>query len=225
MTKIALITGANRGLGMEIARQLSEQGMTVLSGARNAGAHFIPLDITDHASIAGAAAYVTEKFGHLDVLVNNAAIQSMEGQRPSEITPALLQELMQTNFMSQVAVTQAFLPLLLKSPAGRIVNMSTSLGSITIMSEPGHVNARRNLLGYSASKAALNMFTTLLAKELKDTPIKVNSADPGWTRTDLGGSDALYSVAEGARVAVWVAGLDAQGPTGGFFSFGKVNPW
>lgn len=225
MTKIALITGANRGLGLEIARQLEARGMTVLSGARNAGAHFIPLDITDQASIAGAAAYVTEKFGHLDVLVNNAAIQSMEGQRPSEIAPALLQEFMQVNFMSHVAVTQAFLPLLLKSPAGRIVNMSTSLGSITIMSEPGHVNARRNLLGYSASKAALNMFTTLLAKELKDTPIKVNSADPGWTRTDLGGQDAPYSVAEGARVAVWLAGLDAQGPTGGFFSFGKVNPW
>jgi NAD(P)-dependent dehydrogenase (short-subunit alcohol dehydrogenase family) len=137
----------------------------------------------------------------------------------------LLQRFMHTNYTAHVLVTQSLLQLLKASDAARIVNMSTSLGSITIMSEPGHVNARRNLLGYSSAKAALNMFTVLLAKELKPTKIKVNCADPGWTQTDLGGKDAIYTPEEGARVAVWLACLDDNGPTGGFFSHQMVNPW
>jgi NAD(P)-dependent dehydrogenase (short-subunit alcohol dehydrogenase family) len=238
--KTALITGANRGIGLEIARQLGRRDLTVLIGARNASggsaaaaalaaeglaAHFVPLDITDAASVGQAAATVRREFGVLDILVNNAAINSAEGQLPSAISAPLLQELMQANFMAHVAVTQAFLPLLRESPAGRIVNMSSSLGSVTVMNEPQHVNVRRNYLGYSASKAALNMFTVLLAKELKDTPIKVNSADPGWTQTDMGGKDARYTPGEGARVAVWLACLDESGPTGGFFEWQKVHPW
>jgi len=238
--QIALITGANRGLGLEIARQLGKRGMTVLLGSRSQAAgqaaaaqlaseglqtEALLLDITDDARIAAAAAQVTRQFGRLDVLVNNAAIQSTESQLSSEIAPALLRSFIDSNYIAHVLVTQAFLPLLRLSAAGRIVNMSTSLGSVTIMSEPNHINARRSLLGYSSAKAALNMFTVLLAKELRQTAIKVNSADPGWTQTDLGGKDATYTVEEGARVAVWLACLDEQGPTGGFFAYQNVHPW
>lgn len=238
--KTALVTGANRGLGLEISRQLAQRGLHVWLGAREATAGqaaeaqlraegldvtFLLLDITSAASIAAAVTQVQGQGAHLDVLVNNAAMQATADQLPGSIAPALLREFVETNYVAHVLVTQAFLPLLKLSPAGRLVNMSTSLGSLTVMSEPGHVNARRNLLGYSAAKAALNMFTVLLAKELRDTAIKVNSADPGWTRTDLGGNDAPRTVEQSAPVAVWLATLDEQGPTGGFFSQAKVNPW
>lgn len=238
--KTALVTGANRGLGLEISRQLAQRGLHVWLGAREATAGqaaeaqlraeglavtCLPLDITDPASLAAAVAQVQRHSPQLDVLVNNAAMQSTADQLPGSIDPALLRDFVETNYVAHVLVTQAFLPLLKLSPAGRLVNMSTSLGSLTVMSEPGHVNARRTLLGYSAAKAALNMFTVLLAKELKDTAIKVNSADPGWTRTGLGGADAPRTVAQSAPVAVWLATLDEQGPTGGFFSHAKVNPW
>jgi NAD(P)-dependent dehydrogenase (short-subunit alcohol dehydrogenase family) len=239
-TKVALVTGANKGIGYQIARQLAQQQVTVLIGARNgqAGkaaeaqlkaeglkAQFVLLDLDSAATIKAAKDLIAQQFGKLDILVNNAAFQSLEPQQPSEISEALLQRFMHTNYTAHVLVTQSLLQLLKASDAARIVNMSTSLGSITIMSEPGHVNARRNLLGYSSAKAALNMFTVLLAKELKPTKIKVNCADPGWTQTDLGGKDAIYTPEEGARVAVWLACLDDNGPTGGFFSHQMVNPW
>ncbi len=239
--QIALVTGANRGLGLEISRQLANLGMRVWLGARDAAAGqqaqaqlraegldvaFLSLDITDPSAVAAAAATVQAHNQRLDVLINNAAMQEMQqSQLPSDIAPELLRRFMETNFEAHVAVTQALLPLLRRSPAGRIVNMSTLIGSVTIMSEPGHVNARRTLLGYGAAKTALNMFTVLLAKELKDTPIKVNSADPGWTRTGLGGPDAPNAPEDSASVAVWLATLDAQGPTGGFFGDKLVNPW
>jgi len=242
--KTVLITGANRGLGLETARQLGKLQMTVLLSARNEGsaqaavaqlkeegikAFFIPLDITDAASIASAAKMAEDQFGQLDILVNNAVFFRRENQIPSQIPADLLQTYLQVNFVAQVSVTQAFLPLIRKSPAGRIVNMSSSIGSLGMMGDPNDSNLRRakaTPLGYSSSKAALNMFTVLLAKELKETPIKVNSADPGYTQTDMGGKDATYTVEEGAKVAVWLACLDEQGPTGGFFTHHqKVNPW
>lgn len=237
--KTALVTGANRGLGLEISRQLGRLGMRVWLGARQPAAGqaaerqlraegldatYLPLDLANPASVAAAVAQV-EPGGSLDVLVNNAAMQVAEGQLPSAIAPELLRQFLDTNYVAQVRVTQAFLPLLRRSPAGRIVNMSTSLGSLTVMGELEHPYASNNLLGYSSAKAALNMFTVLLAKELKDTPIKVNSADPNWTRTELGGPAATHSVEESAPVAVWLATLDEYGPTGGFFGRGVVNPW
>ena len=242
--KIVLITGANRGLGLEIGRQLGNLGMTVLLTARNeqAGqtaangliasgieAHFVPLDITNEDSIAKAAELVTNRFGKLDVLVNNAVFFNREIQSPSQITGDLLRTYILTDFVSQVLVTQAFLPLIKESPAGRIVNMSSSIGSMATIGNANHLNpriARGTPLGYSSSKAALNMFTILLAKELKDTPVKVNSADPGYTQTDMGGKEATYTVEQGAGPAVWLATLDGNGPTGGFFTHGqKENPW
>jgi NAD(P)-dependent dehydrogenase (short-subunit alcohol dehydrogenase family) len=241
--KIVLISGANRGLGLEIGRQLGKRQMTILLGARNkeagqaaAGqliveginAHFIPLDVTDANSIAKAAEIVTDQFGRLDVLVNNAVFYTRDTQSPSQIPAELLHSYLNTNFVGHVLVTQAFLPLLKESPAGRIVNMSTSAGSMTIMGDSVHHTPRiagAMPLGYSSSKAALNMFTVLLAKELKQTAIKVNSADPGYTQTDMGGPNATYTVEQGAQPAVWLACLDEHGPTGGFFSHTKVNPW
>ena len=242
--KTALITGANRGLGLEIGRQLGKLGITVLLGARNSAsgeaaaeqlvsegtkAFFIPLDITDANSIAKAVEIVNTLFGSLDILVNNAVFYARDGQPPSQISAELLQNYLTTNFVAQVMVTQALLPLLKQSPAGRIVNMSSSAGSITTMGNANHSNpriAKATALGYPSSKAALNMFTALLAKELKDTPIKVNSADPGWTQTDMGGKEAKYTVEEGAKPAVWLATLDENGPTGGFFTHNQqVNPW
>ncbi len=242
--KIALISGANRGLGLEIGRQLGKLGITVLLGARNEqsgraaaaqlvaegiAAHFIPIDVTDTNSIAKAAEMIENQFGGLDILVNNAVFFTRDIQSPSQIPADLLRNYLNTNFVGHVLVTQALLPLLKKSLAGRIVNMSSTIGSLTAMGDSNHSNpriAKATPLGYSASKAALNMFTVLLAKELKDTPIKVNSADPGYTQTDMGGKDATNTVEEGAKPAVWLACLDEQGPTGGFFTHQqKVNPW
>jgi len=238
--KVALITGANKGIGYQIARQLAQKNITVLIGARNklAGeqaalqlqkdglnAQFIEINLDQQETILAACSLVEKQFGKLDILVNNAAFQTLDHQLPSQISPELLQRFMYTNYSAHVLITQCFLPHLKASGAGRIVNMSTSLGSVTIMSEPGHVNARRNLLGYSSAKAALNMFTVLLAKELKGDNIKVNSADPGWAKTDLGGEGALLTPEEAAKVPVWLACLDEQGPSGGFFSHQNVNPW
>lgn len=241
--KIALITGANRGLGLEIARQLGQRHHTVLLGARNAQAgqdaaaqlvsegiqaRFIQLDITSADDIAQAAAIVARDYGRLDVLVNNAVFFSREPQNPSQMAPELLQRYLTTNFVACVAVTQAVLPLLHQSAAGRIVNMSSSIGSLTTMGETIHTTPRlaaATPLGYSTSKVALNMFTVLLAKELLPTTIKVNSADPGRTQTDMGGPEAPNTVEYGAKSAVWLACLDADGPTGGFFAYQKVNQW
>ena len=244
MEQVALITGGNRGLGLEIGRQLGKRQITVLLGTRNeqAGqaaadqlreegikAFYIPLDISNDGSIARASETVTSQFGQLDILVNNAVFYVRENQTPSQITRDTLTHYVDVNFISQVVVTQAFLPLLKKSPAGRIVNMSSSTGSLATIGDAGHPNpriAKGVPLGYSSSKVALNMFTALLAKELKDTPIKVNSADPGWTQTDMGGAEAKYTVEQGAEPAVWLACLDEQGPTGGFFTHDHVrNPW
>jgi NAD(P)-dependent dehydrogenase (short-subunit alcohol dehydrogenase family) len=234
--KIAFITGANRGLGLEIGRQLGKLKMKVLLGARNEksgqeaaarlilediDAEYIPVDVTDNKSITDAALMVRNRFGKLDILINNAVFFNRENQSPSIISPELLQNYMNTNFVGHVLVTQAFLPLIRDSSAGRIVNMSSSIGSMATMGDSVNTNAKiakATPLGYSSSKAALNMFTVLLAKELKATGIKVNSADPGLTQTDMGGKDAPNTIEEGARPAVWLACLDEQGPTGGFFS-------
>jgi NAD(P)-dependent dehydrogenase (short-subunit alcohol dehydrogenase family) len=234
--KIAFITGANRGLGLEIGRQLGKLKMKVLLGARNEksgqeaaarlilediDAEYIPVDVTDNKSITDAALMVRNRFGKLDILINNAVFFNRENQSPSIISPELLQNYMNTNFVGHVLVTQVFLPLIRDSSAGRIVNMSSSIGSMATMGDSVNTNAKiakATPLGYSSSKAALNMFTVLLAKELKATGIKVNSADPGLTQTDMGGKDAPNTIEEGARPAVWLACLDEQGPTGGFFS-------
>ncbi len=240
-SKIALITGANKGIGFETARQLGRQGITVIIGSRDAQrgasaraqlkgegieARVLPLVVTDENSIAAAAAAVGMEFGRLDILVNNAGVLDYATETgPSAVAQASLRATFDTNFFGLVAVTQAFLPLLKKSPAGRIVNLSSILGSIT---EHGDLNSPiypARLLGYDASKAAVNMFTVELAQELKGTNVKVNSAHPGWVKTDMGGAGAPLEIVDGAKTTVALATLPAEGPSGGFFHMGVHMRW
>ena len=237
--KIALITGANKGIGKEIARQLGAQGLTVLLGARDAGrgaeaatelqneglnAHSVTLDVTDQASIDGAVRKIESDFGRLDVLVNNAGI-ALDSGPASETTLDTLRRTYETNVFGVFAVTQAFLPLLRKSEAGRIVNLSSGLGSLTQNSDPDWGFAGVKPLAYNSSKAALNMQTVILAAELKDSGIKVNAADPGFTATDLNQHRGPRTVQQGATAAVRLATLPADGPTGEYFDEDGPIPW
>ncbi|MGI4872144.1 MAG: SDR family oxidoreductase [Janthinobacterium lividum] len=232
--KVALITGANKGLGLEIARQLGQQGVTVVLGARRGqaeaaaaslrtqsiAAHAVELDVTEAADIAALPAFLAENFGRLDILVNNAGVQLDEG---FDISPDILRQTYEANVVGPYAITQALLPLLRESPAGRIVNHSSILGSMaTIGAGQGGSWATP---GYTSSKAALNMLTVALAQHLASTAIKVNSAHPGWVKTALGGEGAPLEVTEGARTAVRLALLPADGPTGGFFHEAERLPW
>lgn len=238
--KIALITGANKGIGYEIARQLGKLGYVVLVGARDkkrgqaatdrlraegVDAHLQLLDVTHHPSHIRTHDFIENEYGRLDVLVNNAGAAHDKVLKPSEIPIDTIREVFEPNFFGVIAVTQALLPLLHKSEAARIVNLSSSLGSITTLSDPTSYDGGFRLLGYGASKAALNMFTVQLAHEFRETPIKVNSVHPGWIKTDMGGPEAPGTIEEGADTAVWLATLPADGPTGGFFSERKPMAW
>jgi NAD(P)-dependent dehydrogenase (short-subunit alcohol dehydrogenase family) len=240
--KIALITGANKGLGFEMAKQLGQAGVTVVMAARDPqkgeaaaaklraeglDVEFLKLDVTSKEDPAAAAAFLDKKFGHLDILINNAGI-SAEGfgeGKPSTTTQELIHRTFETNFFAPIAVTQAMLPLLEKSEAGRIVNMSSILGSQTLHADPTSPIYDFKQLSYDASKAALNSFTIHLAYELKDTKIKVNSAHPGWVKTDMGTDAAPMEIPEGGKTGVELALLGEDGPTGGFFHLGKPLPW
>lgn len=235
----ALVTGANKGLGYETARRLAELGWTVLIGARDlergqralarlrearADAHLVTLDLADGASIAAAAGDVSQRFGRLDVLVNNAGIGG--GQRPSQQERAAMRALFETNVHGTIAVTQAFLPLLAQSPAARIVNVSTSLASLTLAADPTHRIAQWNeLFGYVASKAAINAFTVRLAHELRPERIKVNAACPGYVATDFNHHRGVRTVEQGAEIIVRLATLPEDGPTAGFFDDRGEVPW
>jgi NAD(P)-dependent dehydrogenase (short-subunit alcohol dehydrogenase family) len=236
---VALVTGANKGIGKEIARQLGAQGLTVLVGARDlrrgeeaaaelkasgANSHAIRLDVTDEASIAEAARRIEEEFGGLDVLVNNAAI-AQDSVPPSQLDMATLRRTFETNVFGVVAVTQAMLPMLRKSSAGRIVNLSSGLASLAQNSDPNWAFDSVNLLAYNSSKTALNAVTVQFAKELRDTPIKVNAADPGYTATDMNGHSGTRTVEQGATAAVRLATLPDDGPSGSFFDEDGVVPW
>jgi NAD(P)-dependent dehydrogenase (short-subunit alcohol dehydrogenase family) len=231
---VALITGANKGLGLEIARQLGQQGLSVVLGARQAkaeapaaelrrqgiDAHAITLDVTNAADITAVADFLAKQFGRLDVLVNNAGVQLDHG---FDVSPDTLRQTYEANVIGPYAITQAVLPLLRQAPTGRIVNQSSILGSLTAISQ-GQGGSWATP-GYTSSKAALNMLTVVLAQHLADTNIKVNAAHPGWVKTDLGGADAPLGVAEGAQTAVRLALLPADGPTGGYFHGAEHLPW
>lgn len=235
--KIALITGANKGIGLETAKQLSGLGYTVLIGARKEAdglaaaaaigpsAHYIAVDMSKPDTFRAAAVWIGEKFGKLDVLVNNAGIGSDNGMKPSSAPIQLIRETFETNVFALVELTQTLLPLLHKSEAGRIVNVSSVLGSLSLNADLQAQLGDWRSFGYNGSKAAVNMFTTTLAFELKDTPIKVNSAHPGWVKTDLGGDGAPLEVADGAKTSVRLATLAADGPTGGFFHMNETLAW
>ena len=237
---VALVTGANRGIGFEIARQLGHEGFVVLLGARDPergaaaaarlvaegiDARPVALDVTDPASVAAAADAVERTVGRLDVLVNNAGVLLDGDIPPSEVPLALLRATYETNVFGAVTVTQAFLPLLRRAPAGRVVNASSELGSITQNQDPEFEFAAKKFLAYNSSKSALNAVTVQLAHELRGTPIKVNAADPGFTATDLNGHRGTQTLEEGARAAVRLALLPADGPTGGFFNAEGPLPW
>jgi NAD(P)-dependent dehydrogenase (short-subunit alcohol dehydrogenase family) len=250
-TTIALITGANKGIGFETARQLAARGVTVLAGARDeargiaaeralrdglrggrggdlrdlgglrgdADARFVPLDVTDAASVRETADWIEKEYGRLDILVNNAGI-AVGGGPPSETDLEAMREVYETNVLGVIMVTNAMLPLLRRAPAARIVNVSSEVGSIAAMTDPGSPLAQMPAgLAYPSSKTALNMITALYAKELRDTPIKVNAANPGYTATDLNGNSGFRSAAEGAEVSVHLATLDASGPSGTLWGY------
>lgn len=228
-TKIALVTGANRGIGFAIAQELGARGVMVLLGSRNEargkqaaeslaaqGLSVAPLeiDVTDATSIANAAAEVECRYDRLDILVNNAAIAGSSQGPPSEVTLEQLREVYDTNVFGVVAVTNAILPLLRRSPAGRIVNMSSHVASFTISTNRESPFWQYNAVAYQSSKTALNAITLAYAKELQETGIKVNAANPGYTATDLNNYRGNRTVAEGAAVAVRLAMLGPDGPTG-----------
>jgi NAD(P)-dependent dehydrogenase (short-subunit alcohol dehydrogenase family) len=242
-TKVALITGANKGIGLETGRQLGKLGYTVLLGSRDAlkgevaarqlrddgvDARVLKLDVTRQSDIDAAVALITADFGHLDVLVNNAGVMIEKGWTKNTTSETTLENLRATfdaNLFAVFAVTKAMLPLLKVAPAARIVNVSSILGSVSYQATPGSPTYSTKLFAYNASKAALNMLTISLAHELRDTAIKVNSAHPGWVKTDLGGSAAPMNVTDGAKTEVELATLPADGPTGGFFHLGDAIPW
>ncbi|WP_371407767.1 SDR family oxidoreductase [Kribbella sp. NBC_00662] len=225
--RIALVTGANKGIGKEIARQLGRAGFTVLVGSRDVergelavkelvaeglDAVGIQLEVTDEASVRAAAERVDAAYGRLDVLINNAAIIPEGDDAVSRIGAGVLREAFETNVLGLVRVTQAFLPLLAED--ARIVNLSTSLASFEQVGDPESRMSTVLTLGYNSSKAAVNMVTVMLANELRGTGVLVNGADPGNCATDMGGWSAARTPAQGAAVAVRLATLGADGPTG-----------
>jgi NAD(P)-dependent dehydrogenase (short-subunit alcohol dehydrogenase family) len=230
MTNIALITGANKGIGFETARLLGARDMTVLVGARDpelgrkatqalrdggADAHYVLLDVTDEKTVQEAAAWIEAEYGRLDVLINNAGIARGDGTgKPSETTLETLRTVYETNVFGVVAVTNAMLPLLRQAPAARIVNVSSEVGSIASMTNPASPLFAMASVPYPSSKTALNMITAMYAKELADTPIKVNAANPGYCATDLNGNRGFRTPEQGADVSVHLATLPADGPTG-----------
>ncbi|MFD7626615.1 SDR family oxidoreductase [Streptomyces sp. NPDC059851] len=242
--KTALVTGANRGMGRDIARQLAEKGVRVLlsgrdrdavteaaAALRSTGLDVEPLvlDITSTDSIAAAVAHVEAEYGRLDILVNNAGIRIEEyGKQPSEQPLHQWRETFDTNLFGVVETTIAFLPLIRKSPAGRIVNVSSLLASLATHSDPtsyAYSPMFKSLPAYSASKSALNSWTVHLAYELRGTPIKVNAVHPGYTKTDMNDGAGDLDIPEGASTGVAMALLDDDGPTGSYVHRGDVVPW
>ena len=246
---VALVTGANQGIGLQIAKDLVARGFTVLVGSRNLergeaaakqigpDARAIQLDVTDQVSIAAAEKRICEELGRLDVLVNNAAISHTSKRpdmpiaefakltRPSNVSLDEMRAVWDTNVFGVLAVTQAMLPLLREAPAARIVNVSSGVGSLTRNSDPA--SPWRSIFGpvYPASKTALNAITLAMAIELESTGIKVNAACPGFTRTNLNNYTGTRTVEEGAREPVRLALLGPDGPTGTFSNDAGPLPW
>ena len=241
MSRIALVTGAAKGIGFETARQLAQAGVHVIVAARTLAkadeavatlaaeglaVEALALEVTDAASISAAVAAVTAKHGVLDILINNAGVMhDAQGKKVSEQSLDVWRSTFDTNVFGVIAVTQAFLPLLHKSSAGRIVNLSSILGSNTLHSTPGSPIYDYKIPAYNVSKTALNGWTVQLAYELRDSTIKVNAAHPGHVQTDMGGENAPMVVTDGAKTSVQLALLPADGPNGGYFHMGESLPW
>jgi NAD(P)-dependent dehydrogenase (short-subunit alcohol dehydrogenase family) len=240
--KIALITGANKGIGLETARQLAKQGIVVLLGARDVAkgevaakelqaeglkVRPVKIDVDDRADHAAIKALIEKEYGVLDILINNAgvALEDFFTNTASTSSEEILRKTFDTNFFSVVALTQTLLPLIRKSEAGRIVNLSSILGSLTLHATKGSPIEGSKALAYNSSKAALNSFTIHLAAELAGTNIKVNSAHPGWVKTDMGTEAAPMELVDGAKTSVLLATLAEDGPSGGYFHMAETLPW
>jgi NAD(P)-dependent dehydrogenase (short-subunit alcohol dehydrogenase family) len=236
---IALVTGANKGIGYEIAAGLGALGWSVGVGARDeqrreaavaklcaagADAFGVPLDVADDASVAAAAALIEERAGRLDVLVNNAGITGGAPQEPTMVDPATVRAVVETNVIGVIRVINAMLPLLRRSASPRIVNMSSSVGSLTLQTTPG-AETGPIAVAYAPSKTFLNAVTVQYAKELHDTNILINAGSPGFCATDLNGFRGVRTPEQGAAIAIRLATLPDDGPTGGFFDDAGVVPW
>jgi len=241
--KVAFITGGNKGIGLETARQLGKQGIKVVIGSRDlekgkaaaaklkadgVDAEVIHFDITKPADYKEAYRYFDKNYGRLDILINNAGVAKEDlfgGNRTSTTSPEVLHATFDTNFFGAIEITQTLLPLIRKSPAGRIVNLSSILGSLTLQADPQSPIYNAKSFAYDASKSALNAFTVHLAHELRDTNIKVNSAHPGWVKTDMGGEQAPLDIVTGAKTSVQLATLPDNGPTGAYVHLDQTLPW
>jgi NAD(P)-dependent dehydrogenase (short-subunit alcohol dehydrogenase family) len=231
--KIALITGANKGLGFEVARQLGRNGVTVVVSSRDEAkgkeaaeklkaegidAHAVKLEVTNAEDVAALPGFFERNFGRLDILINNAGINA---DASGDQSPDAFRRTYETNVIAPWFLTQALLPLLKASPAGRIVNHSSILGSIASIKEMGETT----MPAYNSSKAALNMLTVMQAAALGGSRVKVNAAHPGWVKTDMGGPNAPMGIEDGAKTAVRLALLPDNGPTGGYFHMDQTLPW
>lgn len=237
--KVALITGANKGIGFEVARQIAKAGWTVLAPARNAelgrqaaaklqaeglDVQFVHIDLDAHETAVAAAETIRNQFGKLDLLINNAGITSKADGPPSKVDIQAVETVMRTNYVGAIAVTQAMLPLLQHAGKAQIINVSSELGSISQQTDPNWKYAPVKVLAYCASKAALNMFTVHLAYEFRDGSIAVNSINPGYTATDLNGNSGPQTIEEGSAEIVRVALLDSP-VTGKFLETAGEIPW
>jgi NAD(P)-dependent dehydrogenase (short-subunit alcohol dehydrogenase family) len=241
MAKVVLVTGANKGIGLEVSRQLANVGFTVLLGARDKAkgegaasklrgegldVRFVTADLNKATETGAALAkLIGEEFGHLDVLVNNAAIADKEDGPASSVSIETLRRTFEANFFGTVALTQPLLPLLRAAESARIVNVSSGLGSLAINNDPNTPFYHVKILAYNASKAALNMFTVDLAYDLRDTKIKVNSVSPGFVDTDMNNHTGTDTVEEGSIAIVRLAQLPEDGPTGSFIHKDGTYPW
>lgn len=238
--RLALVTGANRGLGFAISQGLAEYGITVILGARDSekGAqacnrlkrkgldvHFEMLDVVNEKSIQNAVSRIESRFGRLDILVNNAGIMIDSEESVLNVSWHTIEKTLQTNVMGPLRLCRRSIPLMRAGGYGRIVNLASSLGSLTEMADPDSTVAAVRTPAYRLSKTALNCMTILIAREVRDDNILVNSACPGWVRTELGGKAAPLTPRQGADTPVWLATLPDDGPTGGFFKERELIPW
>ena len=227
--RVALVSGGNRGIGLEVVRQLAERGLTVVMGSRDEGSGRAAaeglsgevivrqLDVSDEGSVARMNTFLEDELGRLDVLVNNAAISNDDGQRGVDADLGRVREALEANFLGAWRLCEVAVPLMRRNAYGRIVNVSSTLGALETMGGGSP--------GYRVSKTALNALTRILASELRGSGILVNSVCPGWVQTDMGGQDASRPVEEGADPLIWAATLPNNGPTGGFFRDGRQMSW
>ena len=242
MEKIAFISGANRGIGLETAKRLGETGVNVIIGSRDLDkgikaadsliakgikAEAIQYDALDPKAPEKVFNYINDKYKKLDILINNAgvALEPLFCNNSSRVSDKIIKDTYQTNLFSVIALTQKLLPLIKGSDAGRIVNVSTILSSLTLQSKTDSPIAPAKEFAYNSSKTALNAYTIHLANELKDTNIKVNAAHPGWVKTELGGPNAPMEVEDSYKTSLYLATLDKEGPSGGLFHEKDPLPW